>query len=521
VPLKKKTADTVRAMLPPGLVWVGKMSGDAAPVYRLDFAASMANAKGRGPLLSETDSRRAAHRNIYHSQCRHTSAGPVRLDLRPGPLACVRRNPAPTQTTRNSPPSTAFPRTVCFRGAPPTEALELKVMRKAGLNGNERLRLFARGERVSYSGVPRQTQGEEMLVGVRKRGSEKVLLVRLAAPFVMEAAAVGAERLAASAASQAAAAAAASAAEASESQREGREGRESLVSMLGSEKARKRLQRNASKVVKADAVLGGGGVNELVRSALEAADAGADAALSEQQKRPAHPRFDLAATSARAAYPREGLVPEPAWAALDAGRLDSAARSTDALAGMEKDEVRFWPALVLRVLKLGLPAGSRGGSSTRGGDRVDTLKALLYLTYVCRFHTIKRPITPATRPAVDGGDGGDGLGGGGGASSGGEEEHPQARKLGIPMGVWRELLLAFTDAQGGAVADDLGATRRLTATTKQKLAMHAMALAIWIGEGKGDCTEVTLREGEGGGYMHTYMHTYVYIAMYLSMCVCT
>jgi hypothetical protein len=356
---------------------------------------------------------------------------------------------------------------VCFRGGPPSEELELQLSRKTGLGGTERLSITARGDRVSYSGAPRKTHGEELLVGVRKKGSDKVRLLRLTPPFAMETAVVDPELLSESAASHAAASAVSVSA---------REGKEVLVAQLGSEKARKRLQRAANKVVKHDLVLGGEQVNAMVRSALEAASEGASSALTEQEKRPAHPRFDLSAATAREAYPREGLVPDAAWAAMDAGRLDMAARSTDQLAAMERDQARRWPAVVLRVLRTGLPATGRASSSTsRPTERSDVLRALLYLTYMCRFYTIKRGIAPAP-------------GGSGDAPE--EEVHPMAGKLGLPSAAWRELLAGFAETQAGAAADDAGATRRLTERTKQKLAMHAMALALWVGEGKGDSAEM-------------------------------
>lgn len=359
---------------------------------------------------------------------------------------------------------------MCFRNCPPSEELELQLSRKAGLGGTERLRITARGDRVSYSGAPRKTHGEELLVGVRKKGSDKVRLLRLSAPFAMETAVVDPELLSESSASHAAPTVPSVTA---------REGKEALVAQLGSEKARKRLKQAANKVVKHDLVLGGEQVNEMVRSALEAASEGASSALTEQEKRPAHPRFDLSAVTARDAYPREALVPDPAWAALDAARLDAAARSAQQLAAMEADRVRPWPAVVLRVLRTALPASGLASSATssRPTERSDVLRALLYLTFLCRFNTIKRGIAPASGAEAD-------------APTGEEQPHPMAGKLGLPPAAWRELLSGFTEPQAGAAADDVGATRRLTERMRQKLAMHAMALALWVGEGKGDSAEL-------------------------------
>jgi len=167
------------------------------------------------------------------------------------------------------------------------------------------------------------------------------------------------------------------------------------------------------------------------------------------------------------------------WVSLDAARLDAAARSQQQLATMEKDEYRVWPAIVLRVLRNNLPVG-RPAPSTSGSERVELLRALLYLTYMCRFNSIKRAITPNT----------DSSKGESEVLVGEDEEHPLARKLGIPKLAWLELLVAFSEAQGGATADDVGVVRRITERTRQKLAMHAIALALWIGDGKSDSTEL-------------------------------
>jgi len=58
------------------------------------------------------------------------------------------------------------------------------------------------------------------------------------------------------------------------------------------------------------------------------------------------------------------------------------------------------------------------------------------------------------------------------------------------MDAWRELLVRFTAPQGGSSADDLSVSRRLTTELKHKLAMHALALALWIGHGQGDTAEL-------------------------------
>mmetsp|Transcript_31573 Transcript_31573/g.98987 ORF Transcript_31573/g.98987 Transcript_31573/m.98987 type:complete len:553 (+) Transcript_31573:18-1676(+) len=194
----------------------------------------------------------------------------------------------------------------------------------------------------------------------------------------------------------------------------GREGKEAVVKLLGSEKARKKLAANAAKLVKHDAVLDGASLNATVSTALDATPAeDAAAALSEQQKRPSHPRFDLAASAARDAYPRDGMVGDLAWGSLKWESLDEAARSEAQLSALSGEEIRVWPPFVLRVLRSALPKAGRV-AERQTSERADVLRGLLFLTYMVRLFGQSRAIPP---PAADDGD----------------DHHPLARKLGIEI----------------------------------------------------------------------------------------
>jgi len=165
------------------------------------------------------------------------------------------------------------------------------------------------------------------------------------------------------------------------------------------------------------------------------------------------------------------MVGDIAWGSLKWASLDEAARSEAQLSAMAGEEIRVWPPFVLRVLRSALPKAGRV-AERQTSERADVLRGLLYLTYMVRLYGQSRAIPPP-------------------AAADGDNHHPLARKLGIePMDAWRELLVRFTAPQGGSSADDLSVTRRLTSESKHKLAMHALALALWIGHGQGDTAEL-------------------------------
>ena len=83
----------------------------------------------------------------------------------------------------------AGPVLLSFRdGRPPSEPLQLRLERKPG-SGRvpDRVRVRARGQRVSFAGAPGAAHGSYLL-GVRKKGSGVVRLHALSAPLLMGAA---------------------------------------------------------------------------------------------------------------------------------------------------------------------------------------------------------------------------------------------------------------------------------------------------------------------------------------------
>ena len=215
-----------------------------------------------------------------------------------------------------------------------------------------------------------------------------------------------------------------------------------LTSELGSEKSRKRLRAAAATRVDADAVYNAGGLAEDMERV--AAAAVADPALDEDAAaRPHLPPHDTRALDARGAYPRDGLVPPALWAKLDVAPLVAAAKDTAlAAAGV-------WPPLVLGRLR------ALGGGATREELGVST-----YLAHFLRFAGMKREPTLVVE-------------------KGGESE------------VWNHLVRTYSDEVPALAPGDRKNRRRVGDTKRQALLTRALALALWLGNGKLAVAEVT------------------------------
>jgi hypothetical protein len=238
-----------------------------------------------------------------------------------------------------------------------------------------------------------------------------------------------------------------------------------LVAELGAAKAIKRQKALASAAVSADAVFNAASLGADIAGAAEAAVEEAPAELSVHELHPLHPPFDLDATTVDAAYPRAGLIPEHVWASLDHAPLKDLCKSADqrreAGASAEK-----WPAFILSALAEPL--------SSNKTVRHERLRTVLYLTHLLRFGTIRQPIKPKKR------------------------DHPLASSLEIPQASWQQLVAEYTDVdvpRDGAPPPTVGGTdgqspqprRKITPPMREKICMHALALALRLGKGELTC----------------------------------
>ena len=242
-----------------------------------------------------------------------------------------------------------------------------------------------------------------------------------------------------------------------------------LVASLGSAKAVKKQMHANAAAVSADALYN---ANALTADLAGAAEAGVPEARTARELHPLHPPFDLEATTVAGTYPREGIIPPHVWTNLEYSLLRGAA-------GKEEERLRLgaqralWHPFTLHALVRYLP--------TQKSLRHAHMRGVLYLAYMLRFYTLRHPIKPP-KPTQ---------------RRGGEERHPDALSLQIPQAPWEQLLADFTEAYaapagGGSGANVGGAAGRppkrwLTATCREKLVLHVLALALTLCEGELAC----------------------------------
>ena len=231
-----------------------------------------------------------------------------------------------------------------------------------------------------------------------------------------------------------------------------------LVSELGSSKAQKKQRANTALQIKADAVYNSAELDADVATALSAAAPSAE--RTAQEMHPLHPPFDPTATTVAAAYPRDGMVPPSLWSSLEYKALrDAAKKGAAELRRIADDASRFTPRYVTDTLSRPLPADKEA--------RKALLRGLCYLTYALRFATIDHPISARS------------------GKHGDEAGHPTAAKLCIPSLLWEHLLREFTasDTQGAATGGGRKGKRRLTPSSREKLYLHILALALHLAGG--------------------------------------
>jgi len=236
-----------------------------------------------------------------------------------------------------------------------------------------------------------------------------------------------------------------------------------LVSEMGAAKARKKQDEALKKRVTAANVHDQAAFMEDVSAVLDDASAAAAAtSRTPQEEHPLHPPFDLEAGTPIGCYPREGLIPPAVWDALPAGGVETTA---EALGKMEKDKLGLWcPFLIERLRTL---------PSARSA-RTDALKPLLFLAYLLRFSTLSKPLRV------------DGAMGARTTRRTESKEHPDAIKLQIDADAWAYLLATFceemTPREGATPSPGAPGSRIMTATMREKLLLHALALALHIAD---------------------------------------
>lgn len=235
-----------------------------------------------------------------------------------------------------------------------------------------------------------------------------------------------------------------------------------LVAELGSAKALKKQKAVAARVVSAASVFNAAELREDISAGLAAA--GPAVEQTAQEMHPLHPPFDLAATSAAAAYPRSGLVADHLWEALEYKELKGVAKSAEERKRLAGEDPQLWPAYVLDKLAEPLPASKSAQKAL--------FKGVLYLTYMLRFSSLVHPIRM-------------GAPGKGGGKGGGSGVHPDAARLSIPALAWEQLLIDFTEEE--AAGPGAPARRRLTQPRREKLTLHALALALHVCGGQLPC----------------------------------
>jgi len=233
-----------------------------------------------------------------------------------------------------------------------------------------------------------------------------------------------------------------------------------LVAELGSEKARKSQKRKAAEQVDAQKVYNLGNVAETISAALTAnvAEQANAAPLTPQQERPWHPTFVLGARSAAEAYPRDGLVPSAVVPHLNNEFVLQRTRDTAKFKEMgEKKDL--WPALTMTLLRAAPPAD------------VEALKPHLYLAFMLRFSKIDKPVLRPFAPDE-------------GGSSKRNEAPSEATALHITQHAWNQLIEDFTEAApSGKGRAKSSKVRRRSDAMKQKLTLHALALALTLSKG--------------------------------------
>lgn len=240
-----------------------------------------------------------------------------------------------------------------------------------------------------------------------------------------------------------------------------------LVSQLGAAKARKRQRVADTGAVSSNAVLDASALNaDISGAAREAADKPV-VELSEQERHPLHPPFELAATSAAHAYPRSGFAPDRVWDSLDYKPLRVASKSAEEREKLAAEPTLF-PPYVLGVLAGKLPVDKLA--------RTHLLRATLFLTHMLRFSSLKGMREPTiVTPMREGSEG-----------------HPDAQRLRVPPDSWAQLLDDFTEPLSARYPDEMGEgkpkKRQITTTMREKLAMHCLAFAlVHVGGGRLRC----------------------------------
>jgi len=213
-------------------------------------------------------------------------------------------------------------------------------------------------------------------------------------------------------------------------------GKRDLAQELGSEKSRKKMKASAATYVDVNRIKNRSQLSQDIDAAFESA-APESELQSDADSRPLLPPFNAEATTARDTYPRDGIIPEKVWNAIDVDELAAAILNPVKMKAL-REHPRIWPPFLLDL-------------SRTVDVKSEDLKLVYYLVCMVRYIRANNAIYKDNSM---------------------HSRHKCDEQIETPFMIWNHLVGEYSTAKAQSRA------RRITREDQHKVMIHFTALLL-------------------------------------------